>query len=206
MAERKVALIPRTKWWYALFFILPVLLASVLFAGCAKMDFATLRPGIESRGHYIEGVPFYRQEEGSCGPAALAAVTSFWGMRMSLQEITAKVYLPKLRGSLPMDMENFLRDKGFVTTSTDGSLDELKAQVRKNVPVISLLDLGFWLYRQPHYVTVIGYDDASAVVIVHDGLTANKVIGYGRFLREWGRAGNWMLVAVPKTASAEEKR
>ncbi len=96
-----------------------------------------------------------------------------------------------------MDMERYLNDRGFRTTTAAGTLDELKAEIRGNVPVICLLDLGFGLYRRPHYVTAIGFDDGHKAMIVHDGITPNKVISYERFLKEWNRGGNWMLVAVP---------
>ncbi len=180
--------------------VLLLLIVLVTTAGCAKRDFGALLPGIEGRGHYIAGVPFYRQEENSCGPAAVATVASFWGKQIRLEEIVAKVYLPELRGTLPMDMERYLRDQGFQTTSSAGTLDKLKERIRGNVPVISLLDLGFSIYRRPHYVTVIGFDDVNGVIIVHDGVEANTLIGYDKFIKEWGRAGNWMLVALPGTS------
>ncbi len=170
---------------------------SIIISGCAGRNFSTIKAGIEDRGHYISGVPFYRQKEGSCGPAALASVLSFWGYQASLEQITAKVYLPELRGTLPMDMENYMRDAGFETTSSAGTIDELKGYIRRDVPAICLLDLGFGLYRQPHYVTVLGFDDVKAVLIIHDGSEANRVISYDVFEKEWRRAGHWMLTARP---------
>ncbi len=175
-------------------------------AGCAGRSFADLRPGLEQRGHYIEGVPFYRQGESSCGPAALASVAAFWGKEVNLDSIVARVYLPELRGTLPMDMEKYLQERGFVTISSSGTMTALEDEVRRNVPVICLLDLGYGLYRVPHYVTVIGFDAAGKAVIVHDGVTANKVIGYRTFTREWERAGNWMLIARPGASRAKDSQ
>jgi ABC-type bacteriocin/lantibiotic exporter with double-glycine peptidase domain len=186
--------------------ILLALTALASFTGCAERDFSALRSGIEQRGHYITGVPFYRQGEDSCGPAALASVISFWGQQVNMEQIKVRVYLPELRGTLPMDMERFLHERGFRTISSAGTLAELKKRVRDNVPVICLLDLGFSLYRRPHYVTVIGFDDMDGVLIVHDGMNANKVIGYAKFMKEWGRAGNWMLIALKETQPSEDKR
>jgi ABC-type bacteriocin/lantibiotic exporter with double-glycine peptidase domain len=189
--------------------LLPLLFAVLLITapwGCAGKQFSSLRPGLEKGGHYISGVPFFKQEESSCGPAALASVVSYWGGNVSLEQVIAKVYLPQLRGTLPMDMEGYLRQEGFLTSSSSGDLDRLKEVVGKNVPVICLIDLGFSVYRRPHYVTVIGFDDVDAVIIAHDGLQANKVIEYGEFLREWGRAGNWMLIARPGPAHEEGKQ
>lgn len=188
----------------SIFFLLALGILTSFF-GCAGRDFSTLRSGIEERGHYIENVPFYRQEENSCGPAALASVASFWGQQVNVEQIKTRVYLPELRGTLPMDMERFLREAGFRTISSSGTLDELKTRVRENVPVICLLDLGFSIYQKPHYVTMIGFDDTKKVVIAHDGVNANTVIGYEKFMKEWGRAGSWMLVALPGTQTEKEK-
>jgi len=179
--------------------------AALFFTGCAARDFAYLQPGLDARGHYIDGVPYFHEEENSCGPAALASVASYWGRQVSLKEIIARVYLPELRGTLPMDMESYLRDAGFETVSLSGNLDDLKALIRGNVPVISLIDLGFGPYRRPHYVTVIGFDDENNLLIVHDGLVPNRVIGLSKFNAEWTRAGSWMLVAMPKTVEARNR-
>lgn len=194
------------RGWSAVAFILLALPALLSVPGCAGKDFSALRSGIEERGHYIAGVPFYRQEENSCGPAALAGVAAFWGQQVDMEQIKVKVYLPELRGTLPMDMERFMREAGFRTSSSSGTLDDLKTQVRKNVPVICLLDLGFSLYRRPHYVTVIGFDDVNRALIAHDGVTENKVIGYEKFMKAWDRAGGWMLVALPGTPSREDSQ
>lgn len=98
-----------------------------------------------------------------------------------------------------MDMETFARDAGFTTVSSDGTLNELKMYIRKGIPVICMLDLGFGLYRQPHYVTIIGFDDVNAVIICHDGATPNRLIGYDAFQKAWSRADRWMLVIVPRS-------
>ncbi len=180
-----------------------IILSAAFFAACAGKNFSDLREGIETRGHYIQGVPFYRQSEDTCGPAALAGVLAFWGRPAVLDEITAKVYVPKLRGTLPMDMENYARSAGFDTASSFGTLDALKSFLRRGVPVICLLDLGFGLYRRPHYIIAVGFDDQNAVLIEHDGLRENRVMTYDSFGKAWTRAGNWMLIVTPKTGEAK---
>lgn len=179
-------------------------LLMILVTGCTGKDFAALRPGLESRGAYIEGVPFYQQSESTCGPAALASMLDFRGRPESLEHITEKIYHPELRSTLPMDMENYAREAGFKTESSSGSLGELKAYIRKGIPVICLLDTGFSLYHQPHYVTVIGYDDVHKVFIVHDGLAPNSLISHKKFNKGWVRAGYWMLVIEPKSGKARK--
>jgi ABC-type bacteriocin/lantibiotic exporter with double-glycine peptidase domain len=179
------------------------LLASSFITGCGGKSFASLRSGIETRGHYIEGVPFYRQSESTCGPAALASILAFWGRPVDIEQITAQVYLPKLRGTLPMDMENFAKEAGLKAVSSAGTLDKLKAYVGKEIPVICLLDLGFGPYQRPHYVTVIGFDDINEVIIEHDGLNPDCVVSYAKFNKAWTRAGSWMLVITPRSGDSQ---
>ena len=174
-----------------------LMLVTAFLGGCAGKDFSAIRPGIESRGHYIEGVPFYKQSESTCGPAALAGVFAFRGRPENVDEITAKVFLPQLRGTLPMDMESYARERGFHTSSSAGTLADLKDYIRKGVPVICMLDLGFSLYHQPHYVTVIGYDDVNRLIVEHDGVRPNRLVAYEKFDTAWARAGRWMLVITP---------
>jgi len=182
-----------------------ILLFLVSLSACAGKDFSELRQGIETRGHYIQSVPFYKQSEDTCGPAALAGVISYWGWSADLKDITTQIYVPKLRGTLPMDMENFARKAGFDTSSSAGTLDDLKSFLRKDVPVICLIDLGFGIYRRPHYITAVGFDDTNAVLIEHDGRQANSVMEYDAFMRAWKRGAYWMLVIKPKAVEQKNE-
>lgn len=172
--------------------------SALLIMGCAAKNFEALRPGIEHRSHYIERVPFYGQTESTCGPVALASVLAFWGHPVNQEQITAQVYLRDLRGTLPMDIETYAREAGFQSQSFSGTLERLKETIRKGVPVICLLDLGFGPYRRPHYVTAIGFDDENRVLVSHDGLKPEQVTGYDAFDKAWERAGRWMVVIRPK--------
>lgn len=185
------------KTWARLFLFLGI---AFLIAACSPKNFAALRPGIEKRGHYIEGVPFYQQTESTCGPAALAGILAFWGRPVNLEEISSKLYLRELRGTLPMDIDAYARKAGFQSDSSSGTLDQLKQTIKEGTPVICLLDLGFSLYRKPHYVLATGYDDENRAIIMHDGLKPDRVIGYDAFNKAWNRAGRWMIVITPESA------
>lgn len=191
-----------------LLFLCVLLLSIHPLFGCAARG-APLPPGPEAQEkYYIAGVPFYQlaRQESSCGQAALAAVLSFWNRQISMEQLVSRVYVSQLRGSLPLDMQRFLSEEGLLTVSTAGTIDDMKAQIRRNVPVITLLDLGLGGNRRPHYVTVLGFDDAEGAIIVHDGLTANKRMEYGEFTGAWDRAGNWLLVAMPPSEQGQESR
>jgi ABC-type bacteriocin/lantibiotic exporter with double-glycine peptidase domain len=193
-----------TTWTRLYFLTGGILLTAGLLSACVGDRFAAIRPGLDKRGHYIEGVPFFRQSESTCGPAALANVISFWGRSANIDDITAKVYLPALRGTLPMDMERFARESGFDTSSSSGTLADLKENIGKGVPLICMLDLGFGLYRQPHYVTVVGFDDGNALIIEHDGIKPNRLVAYDTFNHSWARTGYWMLVISPKKVEIKD--
>jgi hypothetical protein len=102
-------------------------------------------------------------------------------------------------------MENFAREQGFETASSNGTLDHLKEHIRRGVPVICLLDLGFGPYRRPHYVTAVGFDDVRAVIVEHDGSKPDQLMEYKAFDKAWLRAGRWMLVIKPKEAETRHE-
>jgi len=94
-------------------------------------------------------------------------------------------------------MERFAEDAGFKAESSVGTREMLKTAITSNVPVICLLDLGFSVYKQPHYVTVTGFDDFNREFIMHDGITPDRLMTFDTFDAAWKRAGYWMLVVKP---------
>jgi len=183
-------------------FLLAVLnLLVPVLPACGPPAFTDIRRDIGSRGHYIEGVPFVRQEEHACGPAALAGVYAYWKRPADLDRLTDRVVLHKLGGTLPMDMERAAKEDGFRTATAHGDRRLLFDSLKRDVPVICLLDLGFGLYQRPHYVTVVGFDDGNGLFIVHDGVTQDRTMTYEQFEKAWSRAGRWLLVITPVSSS-----
>jgi hypothetical protein len=90
--------------------------------------------------------------------------------------------------------------QGFSVSAFAGNRERLIESVRADRPVICLLDLGFSIYRQPHYVTIIGFEAADGFFVMHDGEKANRIMRYADFEKAWARAGNWMIVVTPKQA------
>ncbi len=196
--QRTRRAVDRRSAVHGLFLAMTCLLLPAVATGCFTKNFDDIQTGIETRGHYITHVPFVRQGEDDCGPASLASVFAYWKRPVDLAEIVSQVYLPKLRGSLPMDMEHYAKASGFLTATPPGNIDVLRAELRMDRPVICLLDLGYGFYRQPHYITAIGFDDGNGLIIMHDGRKANATLSYESFERAWARAGHWMLVVTPK--------
>src|SRR3989337_3791459 len=100
---------------------------------------------------YIEGVPFFPQEEFQCGPSVLASVLNFRGNRIVPDEIARAIYLPKIQRTLKMDMVSFLRrytGKGeSVVLETQGDLEGVKKAIAGGYPVIAFVDIGAWSIR-----------------------------------------------------------
>jgi ABC-type bacteriocin/lantibiotic exporter with double-glycine peptidase domain len=96
-----------------------------------------------------------------------------------------------------MDMERAAKEQGLRTATAHGDRGLLFASLRRNVPVICLLDLGFGPVKQPHYVIVTGFDDGNRLFIMHDGAVRDRTMSYEQFEKYWSRAGKWMLVVGP---------
>src|SRR3989304_9173070 len=147
---------------------------------------------------YIEGVPFFPQEEFQCGPSVLASVLNFRGNRIVPDEIARALYLPKIQGTLKMDMVSFLRrytGKGErVVLETQGDLEGVKKAIAGGSPGVAFVDLGVWSIRKGHYMLIIGYDDERGGIIAYSGIERDKFISYHRFLKMWERGGYWTVL------------
>ncbi len=139
----------------------------------------------------ILDVPFVKQHSRFCGPAALSSVFKYYGLEISQEEIGKKVYTPKLKGALISDLENFAKSRGFKTLSGQGNIEKIKSFIDSNIPVIVLVDLGFWIISKPHYLVVVGYNEKG--FIVHTGYEKNKLIPYREFKKIWKKSGNVFL-------------
>ncbi|MBI5038375.1 MAG: C39 family peptidase [Nitrospirae bacterium] len=150
---------------------------------------------------YIQGVPFFPQEEFQCGPSVLASVLNFWGNRIVPEEISRAIYLTDIQGTLKMDMVSYARrygEKGGMSVfETQGDIEGIKQDIAGGYPVITFVDLGVWGIRKGHYMLIVGYDDEWGGIIAYSGIERGKFISYDRFLRMWERGGYWTLSVVP---------
>ena len=179
-----------------------LLLAMVCMAGggCLGRQGETIRKEILSGravGSYVTGVPFVRQKQFFCGPAALASVARFYGKTVDQDEVAQKVFSEKLKGSLTLDLQLFARDQGYWTSTAQQDLDDLKLCLDLRVPVIVFMQVGPRLFRQLHFVVVTGYEEDRGIFLAHDGYRPDAVISFRSFERQWRRAGSWSLVMAP---------
>ncbi len=171
---------------------LPCLLAAILGAAVAAAEDRAPPPS-----RHLLAVPFFPQTERACGPSALAGVFAYWGQPRPVEAIAARVFHERLGGTLTLDLVLYARSLGFHAEEGVWDLDRVRASVARGRPVIVLVDLGVWAFRQPHYGIIVGYDDEQRVLIAHWGEESEKAIPYGTFEGWWGRMGRWGLVVEP---------
>ena len=145
----------------------------------------------------LADTPFYPQLEYQCGPAALATVLEFKGVKTSLEELSREIYIPARKGSLQIEMKAAARRHGMLPYELAPQLLDLLSEIAAGNPVLVLQNLSFEWYPQWHYAVVIGYDISKHEVILRSGTTRRWVTPFKVFERTWQRADFWALSMVP---------
>ena len=144
----------------------------------------------------IQNVPFYPQEAYQCGPASLAGVLNFLGVPVSPEEIANEIYSRSAKGTLNLDTVFYARRKGLKATQYSGSLEDIKKNVDSGFPLIVLVDYGFWVYQQNHFMVILGYNEEG--IFVNSGRDQHQFIFLRSFLKTWERTKFWTLLITPK--------
>lgn len=171
---------------------LTALLYLLSASGCSQKRHKTENAVGAAGDTVIGGVPFIRQKDDFCGPAAMASVMAYYGNIVSQEEIAGRVYTPALKGALISDMENFARERGFEVSTGNGNIEQLKTFIDEQVPVILLVDRGRWGLSVPHYYVLYGYLEDT--FIIHSGFKGDRRISPGKLDSEWKRMNRLMLV------------
>jgi peptidase C39-like protein len=176
------------------FLILTLIINSIFLASCAERSFVYENSSGQGDERVIENVPFVKQKESFCGPAAMASVIRFYGRNISQEEIAKAVYTPKLNGALISDMENYARESGYKAETKNGDLNLLISLIDDGTPAITLVDLGKWIISQPHYYVVYGYDKRRRVFFLHTGFARDQEISFSRLDKEWDKMDRLVLI------------
>jgi hypothetical protein len=178
------------------------LFKNVLFAafaacllGCAG-QVNTLKP--TTTGLYIEGVPFFPQDEYMCGPAALASVVGYYGPSEGMEGVAREVYSEKLKGTLPVDLLLYAKAKGFEAKYYKGSMIGLKESLARREPLILFLNLGYSFYPVGHYIVAVGMDQGAGVVFAHSGTEKEQAFTMKELEKSWSKTGYSTLLVRPK--------
>ena len=142
----------------------------------------------------IENVPFVKQKDNFCGPAAMVSIFKFYGQDITQEEVAKEVYTPKLKGALISDMENFADKMGYNTMTTNGDQNLLVSLIDEGIPPIVLVDRGKWIVTVPHYYVVYGYNKSRNTFILHTGYEGNQEIEFSEFDGQWKKMNRLTLI------------
>lgn len=170
-------------------------LITVVLISCATTS------GVPSGGtpdaYMIDGIAPFEQERLMCGPAALASVLTYHGIKTSPSDVASTMDVEGLGGTLAIDLMLYAKSKGLVARYYRGSIDELKASIRAGLPPIIFVDYGLAMVRMGHFMVVKGYDDGRGGVVVLSGRLEPEFITYKRLDRIWKRTGYATLLIEP---------
>lgn len=184
--------------------LLALALLLVILPGCGGIliDTRHIIEEIEAnldKGSFIRDVPFYPQDEYMCGPASLASLVAYWGVTSTdIDETIAEVYQARLKGTLPIDMLLFVKEKGMEASYYKGGLDDIREKIARKEPLILFLNLGFESYPVGHYIVVVGYNDVSRMVIAHSGMDKERVYTYDELEKAWSKTNYSTLLIKSK--------
>jgi len=143
-------------------------------------------------------VPFHKQDDFLCGPAALAMVFNAAGVTSaSVESLTPMVYLPGRQGSLQAEMLGTTRRNGLVPYTLAPQLEDLLRELAAGTPVVVLLNLSLKMMPVWHYAVVVGYDLDKREVIVRSAKKARDEWSFSFLEFFWQDSGHWSMVALP---------
>lgn len=168
--------------------------AVIAIAAAGVLESRAVGSPAEPGRKVIDGVPFIKQKDKYCGPAAMASVVQFYGNEIGQDEIAEAVFTPGLDGALISDMENYAKAQGYRTEAVNGSEESLTSLIDEGTPAILLVDRGKWKVSVPHYYVVYGYDAIKETFILHTGEKGGQEIPYDKLDGEWKKMNRLMLI------------
>ena len=178
----------------------PALALALCLAGCVSLPQsealqaqapAGLPPRVE-----LADVPFFRQDDFLCGPAALAMVFAPAGVRADVEALKPLVYLPGRQGSLQAEMLGATRRSGLLAFSPGPRMENLLRELAAGTPAVVLLNLSLRVAPIWHYAVVMGYDLERRVFVVRSGARAREEWNFAFLEFLWQDAGYWSMLAL----------
>jgi ABC-type bacteriocin/lantibiotic exporter with double-glycine peptidase domain len=136
-----------------------------------------------------------KQRDQFCGPASLSSVFTYYNLYIDQDEIAKEVYVPKLKGALITDLENYAKKKGFQTELFRGDLEKLRQYISRGLPVIILVDLGVLFVSVPHYLVMVGFDLEG--FYAHTGYEEMKFYPSKSWIKSGERWEGWAWWFIP---------
>ena len=173
------------------------LLLAVSLAGCAGSLPAGFSPPVGAAR--LANVPFFPQLDYQCGPASLAGVLNYYGKRITPEQVAQAIFRENIRGTVTLDMALYARDQGLSARWFNGSAAEIVEAIDSGSPLIVMVDYGFSVVSQNHYMVVVGYDQKG--IVANSGTSRETHVSWSDFLPTWERAKRWTLRIEPKDST-----
>jgi ABC-type bacteriocin/lantibiotic exporter with double-glycine peptidase domain len=126
-------------------------------------------------------------------------VLNYWGTPVTQEDIASEIYSRSAKGTLNIDMVLYAEKKGLKADSYEGSVKDLKDKIDSGFPLIVLVDYGFWVYQQNHFMVVVGYDENG--IIANSGRERLKTLSLQEFIKSWKRKKFWTLWITPQSGA-----
>jgi hypothetical protein len=173
-----------------------------LISGCALVLPQTTAlkknsPLISPQNINLESVPFFTQEKYQCGPAALAMVLNYAGVKVTPEELVDQVYIPSRKGSLQVEMLAATRRNGLLAYELAPQLQDLLREISAGHPVIVLENYSYGLWPVWHYAVAIGYNINEGEITRRSGTHFAEILPFSAFEYLWKTDGYWSMVALP---------
>lgn len=173
-----------------------VLLFATAMTGCAAIPADAELYGENNVAVELTNTPFYPQERYQCGPAALLTLLEQSGVQTSMDVLVDQVYVPRMRGSVQIELLAATRAAGRIPYLTEPTMQALMAELEAERPVLVLQNLGVSWLPKWHYAVLVGVDPESGVVTLRSGTEPRRKTPTRTFVRTWQRGGNWAFVAL----------
>ena len=179
----------------------------ILLSGCASIPPEIAELEANPASLELVDTPFFPQERYQCGPAALATAISSSGIKVDMQDLVDRVYLPGRQGSLQVEMLAATRSVGRLPYVIDGTLQALWNELAAGRPVVVLQNLGVALIPRWHFAVVVGVDTEQDAILLRSGVEQRRVTSLKTFLRTWRRSDYWgFIVLRPEELPADADR
>ena len=136
-------------------------------------------------------VPFVKQAKNGCGAASVAMVLKYW--RPDPVEPLLVFPDAEQKGIYASTITRFFERHNFFSFAFPGIFFDLQEHLSKGRPLIVALQ-----HDRLHYVVAVGLDESF--VLLNDPADRKlRKMERALFASRWKAAGNWTLLAVPRS-------